>query len=49
MFDVHCAFHTDRQLSGLGVFQLTLGRESVLVCDDCARAFREGRIVLSGF
>ena len=48
MFDVHCAFHTYRQLKGLDVYQLNLGIESVLICNECAENFRANNIALSG-
>lgn len=48
MFGVYCAFHTDKTLEGLDVYQITLGTQSVLVCKWCADAFRKGSITLSG-
>lgn len=48
MVGVYCAFHTDRPLEGLMVFQLNLGRQSVLICNDCAHMVRTGQVTLSG-
>lgn len=44
----YCAFHTEKRLIGLDVYQLTLGNRSILVCGRCAKAFREQGITLSG-
>lgn len=44
----YCTFHRDVMLKGLDVYQITLGDASILVCSDCAQAFRNGDCVLSG-
>jgi hypothetical protein len=44
----YCAFHVETELKGLGVYQLTLGDRSVLVCGVCAETLLEHGITLSG-
>lgn len=44
----YCAFHIRTTLKGLDVYQITLGNASILVCPECAQAFRNNDITLSG-